>query len=78
MNALVHHVRMERPVLYIISLMIVDVNECLSLPCQNGATCINTDGSFTCQCPTGYAGTLCEVALGKTSIIMIIADITIS
>lgn len=33
----------------------VDMNECLENPgiCQNGI-CINTDGSFRCECPFGY------------------------
>lgn len=33
----------------------VDTNECLDNPgvCQNGI-CINTDGSFRCECPFGY------------------------
>ncbi|XP_041837926.1 fibrillin-1 isoform X2 [Melanotaenia boesemani] len=31
----------------------VDVDECLNDPCVNGQ-CINTDGSFRCECPLGY------------------------
>ncbi|KAL7847601.1 hypothetical protein AOLI_G00223190 [Acnodon oligacanthus] len=33
----------------------VDLNECVEIPgiCQNGH-CINTDGSFRCECSTGY------------------------
>uniref|UniRef100_A0A8C2A5X6 Fibrillin-1 n=1 Tax=Cyprinus carpio TaxID=7962 RepID=A0A8C2A5X6_CYPCA len=33
----------------------VDLNECVENPeiCVNGR-CINTDGSFRCECPTGY------------------------
>lgn len=32
-----------------------DINECLFMPdaCEGG-DCINTDGSFRCECPTGY------------------------
>ena len=37
-----------------------DINECLSDPCQNGATCNNTPGGFTCQCVDGYTGPLCQ------------------
>ena len=39
----------------------VDINECLSIsaPCPIGQTCINTEGSYTCQknvpnCGRGY------------------------
>ncbi|XP_029461111.1 protein HEG homolog 1 [Rhinatrema bivittatum] len=31
-----------------------DVDECLSNPCPAQATCMNTQGSFTCRCPLGY------------------------
>nr|XP_061796796.1 fibrillin-1-like [Nerophis lumbriciformis] len=30
-----------------------DIDECINNPCQNGQ-CINTDGSFRCECPMGY------------------------
>jgi len=36
------------------------INECFSNPCQNGATCEDGDLSFTCICPPGFNGTLCE------------------
>uniref|UniRef100_A0A3Q3EIF5 Fibrillin-1 n=1 Tax=Labrus bergylta TaxID=56723 RepID=A0A3Q3EIF5_9LABR len=40
-----------------------DVDECLNNPCTNGQ-CINTDGSFRCECPMGYRldirGVTCE------------------
>lgn len=33
-----------------------DVNECAENPgvCTNGL-CVNTDGSFRCECPFGYS-----------------------
>ncbi|NXO89472.1 SNED1 protein, partial [Certhia brachydactyla] len=40
----------------------VDVDECLSNPCQNGATCLNGAGRFTCRCPPGFRGNNCEIA----------------
>ncbi|XP_052659929.1 sushi, nidogen and EGF-like domain-containing protein 1 isoform X2 [Harpia harpyja] len=38
----------------------VDVDECLSHPCQNGATCLNGAGNFSCRCLPGFRGTNCE------------------
>ncbi|XP_021351152.1 protein crumbs-like isoform X2 [Mizuhopecten yessoensis] len=40
----------------------VDINECnLTQPCQNNASCTNSDGSFMCHCyGTGYKGMYCS------------------
>ncbi|XP_067686050.1 fibrillin-2-like [Haliotis asinina] len=32
----------------------VDINECNENPCPVGQICTNTNGSYTCTCPTGY------------------------
>ena len=37
-----------------------DVNECLENPCENGATCENTEGSFNCHCVDGWTGDKCD------------------
>ena len=47
----------------IIFLLCIDKNECASNggtgDCDNGATCTNTAGSFTCSCANGWTGALC-------------------
>ena len=37
---------------------VADVNECNAgtASCNENAECANTDGSYTCACPAGYAG----------------------
>jgi hypothetical protein len=37
-----------------------DVNECGASPCVNGGACTNDTGTFTCECPAGVTGQLCE------------------
>ncbi|XP_078660964.1 uncharacterized protein LOC144905260 [Branchiostoma floridae x Branchiostoma belcheri] len=43
----------------------VEVNECRSAPCQNGAVCQDGVNGFTCQCVPGYTGTLCEMEVNE-------------
>lgn len=37
-----------------------EINECLSSPCLNRATCEDRVGDFHCKCPAGFIGVLCE------------------
>ena len=38
-----------------------NIDECeLYKPCDGGATCIDTPGSYKCQCPYGFGGKRCE------------------
>jgi len=53
----------------------VDINECVSVPCKNGATCSDSTSSvrikadqFVCTCAAGYANgkqALCEVDINE-------------
>ena len=40
-------------------LFVVDINECASDPCVNGATCHDLINQFECQCVAGYGGNTC-------------------
>ena len=37
-----------------------DVDECVSAPCQNGATCIDQVNGYLCQCAPGYTDLHCQ------------------
>ena len=37
-----------------------DVDECLSLPCENGGSCDDKTNGYICLCSAGYTGTCCE------------------
>jgi hypothetical protein len=40
--------------------LFTDFDECgNNNPCVNGATCINVNGSFRCECLPGYIGPTC-------------------
>ena len=43
-----------------IEILLADINECASSPCQNGGSCVDGINSYTCNCLPGYAGDNCE------------------
>ena len=47
-----------------IFLCVLDIDECASTPgspfCQNGGSCMNTVGSFSCRCDVGFTGSQCQ------------------
>ena len=56
-----NHSRIE--LLNILDLIItfVDIDECLSNPCQHGGSCADTINGYTCSsCEAGYVGPDCE------------------
>ena len=42
------------------SVLISDIDECVSNPCLNGGTCHDGVNSFTCTCTLGYIGPTCN------------------
>lgn len=38
-----------------------DIDECVSNPCEHGATCMDSIASVKCLCPAGYDGHLCQM-----------------
>ena len=48
----------NKNVSYILFTYFIDNNECILAThnCHNNATCLNSNGSFTCLCNTGYSG----------------------
>ena len=47
----------------------LDINECLDLSdlCANGGTCVNTLGSYECDCVGGFTGPNCETDIDECS-----------
>ena len=43
-----------------ISKLIVEIDECVSRPCQHGGICSNKVDAFECDCVSGYVGKQCE------------------
>ena len=41
--------------------LFIDIDECLSISCLNGGTCINLVGGFMCECPPGFRGDTCGI-----------------
>ena len=46
--------------LYLIKCLIpANIDECASVPCGNGATCVDGVNMYTCTCAGGWTGTYC-------------------
>ena len=43
-------------------LIIADIDECLSAPCQNEGTCKDSVNGFMCTCVKGFEGNKCETS----------------
>ena len=43
-------------------LVLLDIDECASNPCQNNGVCIDGVNSFECQCAAGFSGDLCQTS----------------
>ena len=48
----------KMPIYFVSSL---DIDECASDPCENGANCTDDVNSYNCSCEQGYTGTFCEI-----------------
>ncbi|MED6285733.1 hypothetical protein CHARACLAT_032190 [Characodon lateralis] len=42
-----------------------EIDECESLPCQNGATCRDHVAMYSCVCVAGFQGQDCEVNIDE-------------
>ena len=47
--------------------MFAEIDECSPNPCENGGSCIDAIGDYSCTCISGYTGTNCQN--GKTPFI---------
>ena len=41
-------------------IIISEINECISSPCQNGGNCHDQINQYNCSCLPGFNGTHCE------------------
>ena len=45
--------------------ILIDIDECASDPCQNGATCVDGVNGYTCTCASGYTDTHCDAGMSS-------------
>ena len=41
-------------------LLVKDIDDCSSSPCQNGGSCVDHVSNFSCVCSQGFTGLKCE------------------
>ena len=46
-------------------LQLLDIDDCKAGPCNNGGTCVDGIGSYSCLCPAGFAGNDCEISMSE-------------
>ena len=44
------------------SSLTTDIDECVSVPCKNGGTCVDGIDDYICFCMPGYTGDSCETS----------------
>ena len=47
--------------LIVVCIIITDINECNSHPCQNNGTCLDQINGSLCSCVKGFVGDSCEI-----------------
>ena len=46
-----------------IEILSKDIDECASIPCKNGGTCVDSINSYNCKCEVGYVGHNCDTGI---------------
>ena len=45
-----------------VDLILIDIDECASIPCQNGGRCVDQVNMYTCYCASGFQGIACQTS----------------
>ena len=62
-----HFTKVVSPHLVYIFLMLPDIDDCASTPCENNGTCIDLVSNYTCNCTQGYRGNNCSIGKDRLS-----------
>ena len=62
-----HFTKVVSPHLVYIFVMLADIDDCASNPCENNGTCIDLVSNYTCNCTQGYRGKNCSIGKDRLS-----------
>ena len=46
----------------VVILFVIDVDDCMPNPCENGGNCTDGINEYNCTCAPGYTGVNCETS----------------
>jgi len=41
--------------------LVIDIDDCNGISCQNNGTCIDEFNAYHCSCSVGFVGNFCEI-----------------
>ena len=60
------------------TIYVLDILECASNPCKNGAACVDGTNFYTCTCEDGYTGVHCDTGIMAFTHVPIKSHISVS